>query len=846
VYALGAILYELLTGQPPFQAAAPLDVLMQVMEKDPVPPRRLRPGVPRDLEVVCLKCLGKEPAQRYASAAALAEDLERFVAGQPITARAAAPWERGVKWLWRHPAPAALAVVSVLALLAVAGVLLSRHSNARLESVNAQLESASKQLQTALHGEKAAKAQAWRYLYVSQMTLAERAQKEGDIGRVMQLLRSVIPESPEQEDLRGWEWHHLWRKYHGEQSRLRGHTEAVTAVAFSPDDRLLASGSADRMVKLWSTITGKEMLTLVGHRDRVTSVAFSPDGKRLASGSADRTVRVWDTSTGQELLCLTAHDGKVTCVAYSPDGRQVASASEDKSVRLWDAATGQATQTFSGHLVPVSGVGYSPDGKTIATVGHNSDLIFGGETILWLPSTGQTIRHLKRQSPQTSVAFSPDGKLLATGEFDNSGPRVKVWEVSSAKELLSLEGHHLKITQVAFSPGGKHLASASLDQTVKLWDLTTGKEECTLHEEASVFGVAISPDGLRVAAGSEDHTVKLFTPPGNEARTLSPHKGRIETDGVVFSPDGKQIAACWGPHKFAKNVTVWDVATGKALRSQDGLKGYYRFDWSPDGKYLGLDANGVLIGAAAGEVNITRLDVTHPPSGFWGVAFSRDGRRLATAGAFNNVLEVWDIATGQLLRRFRTSLWPTCVAFNPDGDLLAAGTAADSTFGIIPGELRIWDLNTGGEVPFRDGVRASVWGVTFSPDGKRLAAATGEYNDWAGAEVRVWDTATRRAIYVLKGHSGCVWGVSFSPDGRRLASAAADLGTNKVGEAKIWDMNTGQEVCTLKGHARAVVGIAFSPCGRRLATASRDGTLKIWDGTPLAETPARDPEPVPE
>src|SRR5262249_42170251 len=159
----------------------------------------------------------------------------------------------------------------------------------------------------------------------------------------------------------------------------------------------------------------------------------------------------------------------------------------------------------------------------------------------------------------------------------------------SGKELLSLEGHGLLITQVAFSPGGKLLASASLDQTVKLWNTMTGKEERTLHEEASVFGVAISPDGRRGAAGREDHTVKLFVPPGNEALTLSPQEGNILTDGVVFSPDGKQVAACWGPHVFAKNVTVWDVATGKALRRQAGLKGYYRFGWSPDGRYLGVD-----------------------------------------------------------------------------------------------------------------------------------------------------------------------------------------------------------------------------------------------------------------
>src|SRR5262249_42776352 len=222
------------------------------------------------------------------------EDLQRFLADKPIRAKQPTLVQRATKWVRRHPASSALVVVSMLAASGLIGVLVSLSYNAELARVNAklaatnsQLANTSDQLQTALVAVKEEKAAARHHLYVTQMALAERARQEGQIGRLVQLLRSVIPSSPEEEDLRGFEWYHLWRQYHGEQSRLRGHNGPVTAVSFSPDDRLLASASADTTVKLWSTISGKEVATLRGHKATVTSVAFRPDGQRLASGSAD-------------------------------------------------------------------------------------------------------------------------------------------------------------------------------------------------------------------------------------------------------------------------------------------------------------------------------------------------------------------------------------------------------------------------------------------------------------------------------------------------------------------------------------------------------------------------------
>jgi hypothetical protein len=290
-----------------------------------------------------------------------------------------------------------LAAVSVVAVLALVGVLVGLLYNARLQDANEKLEwtndkltTATEQLKVSLADVRAERTKTRRFFYAAQMALVERARQEGQTGRVVQLLRSVIPASPEEEDPRGFEWYHLWRQYHGEQSRLRGHKGAVTAVAFSPDDHLLASGSADRTVKLWDVVLRKEVRTLKGHTDRVTGVAFSPDGRRLASAAMDRTVRLWDVATGKQLLRLEGHTASVTSVAFNPDGRHIASGSEDKTVRIWDTDTGRTAFEFKEHRSPVQGVAFGPDGKGVASISSVSEVAEGaGEALVWDRFTGK-------------------------------------------------------------------------------------------------------------------------------------------------------------------------------------------------------------------------------------------------------------------------------------------------------------------------------------------------------------------------------------------------------------------------------------------------------------------------
>jgi WD40 repeat protein len=393
------------------------------------------------------------------------------------------------------------------------------------------------------------------------------------------------------DDFRSFEWYYWNRLCHSELRTLKGHSQPVSSVAFSPDGKRLASGSWDETLKLWDAANGQEILTFKGHSGAVFCVAFGPDGKRLASGSSDRAIKLWDASSGQEVLTLKGHSGPVLSVAFSPDGKRLASGSDDHTLKLWDAASGQEILTldfelraaaalldlahgleiltFKGHSGWVSSVAFSPDGKRLASGSH-----YGGLK-LWDAASGQEILTLTGLSGPVysvdfdsvdfdsvgvnSVAFSPDGKRLASGSFQGA---LKLWDAVSGQEILTFKGHSGRVDSVAFSPDGKRLASGSHYGGLKLWDASSGQEILTLKgHSAAVLSVAFGPDGKRLASGADDGTVKLF-----DAR---PWTAELRTErealGLVIFLSEKGLSKEAGLKAIATDGTITDLVRQRGL-----------------------------------------------------------------------------------------------------------------------------------------------------------------------------------------------------------------------------------------------------------------------------------------
>jgi WD40 repeat protein len=881
VYSMGVILYELLTGELPFRGNKRM-LIVQVLQDEPRLPRRINDLIPPDLETICLKTMAKEPDRRYATGRELADDLRRWLAGEPIHARPVGATEQLMRWCRRNVLVAGLSAAVTCTLLA--GSIVStyfairaiaekgradkkadeaitekRRADDKAAEAIAEKARADQKATDAIAEKERADANATRadeqthlarrHLYAAHMNLAQNAWDEGQLRRVLDFLEpwrsrensgvsnsnDSTPDLHAAHRMRGFEWFYWDRLCHSDLLTLAQHNGPVNCIAFSPDGRLIASGSHDRMVKLWVATTGQVLRNLRGHVSAVTSVAFSPDGRHLASASGDLSAvgvehegvrgeaKVWDLTTGQTIMSLDGHAGSVLAIAYSPDGQKIVTGGYN-SLKVWDVSSGQAIQSLNLDAVRIRSVAFSPDGTWVAFANEL------GSVHLWDPLNRKS-GSLAHAFGGNNVGLRSDGRMLA---WPVQGKGVVLYSEPAGREFSDTvrEGvkdeeqdrntsykigggetktlAHTNARSVAFSPDGFWIASGSENGLVKVWDVASAREMFTfMGHTNTAYSLAFSPDRQRLASASWDGTVKVWDLVSEqEPLTLAGHTGAVES--VSITRDGTRIASAGGEDK---TIRIWDSHTGQLLSTWSGPAGRACVAFSPNGRKL---VSGGGFSRKPAEVKLWDVNGNEIMSlgahatYITDVAYSSDGARIASASA-DGLVKVFDATNGEEVHTLRGHSLVMSIAFSPDGQQLAS-------IGLPVPTIKVWDMAMGTEVLAIKAYASNT--CAFSPDGRRLAAAQ------MGDSVKVWEVQTGDEVLHLKGHTDSVYSVAYSPDGLRIASAGRDE------TIRIWDAITGQQLLTLKAHSASVESVAFSPDGGRLFSASRDRTLKIHDARP--------------
>jgi len=880
VYSLGAIFYELLTGRPPFRGESPADTLVQVLSQEPPTPRSLNRGIDRDLDTIALKCLEKDPARRYDSAAGLADDLERWLRDEPILARRSTRWEQAAKWARRKPAAAALVAVSTLALVGL--IAIETINNIQVRHQRSLAIEAAASATKAMHSAETAEQSAVRRLYGAQVLLAHAALNQTQIGQA----KRALDNTP--QELRGWEWNYLhgvsdtsrqtihvndspvflqfsadgkalglvgdgferaiWLDLRNpdqprEQSSRAGYgvsrPNPHNNVAFTADLRRCALYTQSGL-SLWNTQTNKcttlsvpspnpsekEKPPLVtGGPAVMGSVAFSPDEKQLYC-AADKALTCWNVATEELLWRIPLEDRECWALAISPDGERAALSCEDHTVRVLNLESKTDVFRTEKHMNRPDWLAFTADGKRLVSKSEwENPRLWDLASKKQLPRRNGSMDQLKLSlSPSYCTAISADREMVASGMGD--GP-VVLWDTASGQELHVLRGGTAFVNAVAFSPDGKLLAAGGRDKVVRLWDVAHGTlvRELIGHTDA-VEALAFSPDGktLVSAAGAE---IKLW----DIGTTSNPLQLPIRSDDPAwkFKPD---------PHRGRSSVAAIQSGEVRAWQFFPDSRRLVVAGWWQTGKgQLGL--------ADIWDLETSKVLQTFGPQGtrIEALSLSRDGRLLATADTERTV-KLWKTDDGQLVRTFGRPItkeetqklffpWGfRSVAIRDDGRQIAAGDSQGhvTVYNVVDGSIawtaqvnvpkdwHIYEMMQGKPAP-----GMAILGLQYAAGGRQLfgLASYGE------RQVITWDADSGRPTF----SSGMLerdarWAVS--DDGRLLAFGKETLvGSSDEDRVRLRDLTTGADVRSFAQRGD-ISALAISHDGALLAIAETlDGVNTI-------------------
>ncbi len=862
VYSLGAILYYLLTGRPPFLAATLEATLAQVLNAEPPSPRALNGAVPRDLETVCLRCLEKDPARRYATAQELALELERFLGGVPVLARPVGRAAKAWRWCRRNPALAvslagALLLLVALALGSTLGAL--RIAAARNAERSQRLRAETREAESQARLARLRIEEGWRLVergdwfeglvpFVDALELehGDPAREAADRDRIACLLQC------------GPQLRRMW--FPG---------GPLSRVELSPDGRRVLTATASvgahssrGAAQVWDLSTGRPLTPPMSHAGRINFACFSPDGSRVATASEDGSARVWDAATGQPITPPLRLPRGVAHVAFSGDGKHLAACSApdwytqtNGCVIVWDTTTGRAEYTNET---------YGMDAQLVAFANHDHWLLIGSKTFLCNiinPQTGEDVGAVPDDWVTYAVALSPDGsKILVAGDFGlykELGARVFDLRTWKALTPLLPQSEGLPLV-AAWSPEGRLIATAIDNRAVQVWDAATGQPRgAPLRHEGSVVSAVFSRDGRRVLTASRDGTARVWdTETGLPACAPLVHGGPV--CNAWFAKDGQEVVT--GSEDGA--VRVWDLAPrAPAQRILLARGKVRRARFSPDGRRIvTADSGGV-----AQLWDASTLQPVGPPmnhsSNLLMAKFSRKGRRLLTFCEDYSV-RVWDLSrvVPKMLwlsgaqsaditsdgRRVVVPYWdhigrilngdtgaplsPSLYTLLPKGVTEICRNARFSPdnrwvgFADDYGKVGLWEVATLRPGPHFQAHAARVNDLRFSPD-SRLFVTVSDDNT-----ARLWDTRTGAPLSGPLRHAGPVRTAAFSPNATHVVTGSDD------GTARLWACPGGQPVGEPMVHAGPITEVCFSPHGGRVATASSDGSARVWDaetGEPL-------------